>query len=392
MKAEALPKISIMTLKLNLDFEKQTMSRGVVDLLSNRLQDDPEKDVLLLSLKECLAKLAKRNKLPYMAANYLLANILNALVIEGSDISDEITHVTLPDSQADDLTQGEKGVTQGPTTGASGSGSGPGSGSGSGSGPGPSPNSDPNLNPRSDAASNPPNFKKKETCRFYARGKCNRKNDCRFDHPAICKKFRQFGSKSSDPKGCEGKCSAFHPNACRSSLLNRTCSFKDCRFFHLKGTKTMNSDQHNSTDQNNPSNGNWRSNQQPEGQGRNNQSNRSKQNKPRPGFESKNRFASLNQTNNNSTDQNQDANPGATKKGEQVTQEEKLQLSQTLEAIMKRLTAMETRQAAYHLQGLQLHSPVQPLLSPAVPPPGTQTQYQWASQPHWTQSQTQPQY
>ena len=75
-----------------------------------------------------------------------------------------------------------------------------------------------------------------------------------------------------------------------------------------------------------------------------------------------------------------------------MTQQEKSQLSQTLETIMKRLTAMESRQAAYPHPGVQLHPTVQPLLSPAVPQPGTQTQYQWGSQPQWTQSQTQPQF
>ena len=99
MKAGALPKISIMSLKLKIDFEKQTKSQGVIDLLSNGLQDDPEKDVLLPSLKECLAKMAKRNKLPYMAANYLLINVLKALALEDGDVADEISLANLPASQ-----------------------------------------------------------------------------------------------------------------------------------------------------------------------------------------------------------------------------------------------------------------------------------------------------
>jgi hypothetical protein len=81
-----------------------------------------------------------------------------------------------------------------------------------------------------------------------------------------------------------------------------------------------------------------------------------------------------------------------------VTSQEKIQLGQTLEAIMNRLSVMESRlttyphQVQHPQQHQQLSHPIQPLLSPAVPHPSTQTQFQWASQPQWTQSQTQPQY
>ena len=74
------------------------MSRGIVDLLTIGLQDNPEKDCLSLSLGDCLAKLANGKKLPYMAANYLLANILNSLSLEDSDVADEITHANTPGS------------------------------------------------------------------------------------------------------------------------------------------------------------------------------------------------------------------------------------------------------------------------------------------------------
>ena len=70
MKAEALPKISIMSLKLKIYFDKKTMSKGVIDLLSNGLQEDPEKDVLLQSLKECLEKMAKGKKLAFLSMVY----------------------------------------------------------------------------------------------------------------------------------------------------------------------------------------------------------------------------------------------------------------------------------------------------------------------------------
>ena len=57
---------------------------------------------------------------------------------------------------------------------------------------------------------------------------------------------------------------------------------------------------------------------------------------------------------------NQKPNPAPT--GETVTQEEKKQLGQTLEAIIKRLDAMESRPTFYPHPGVQLHPQVQPLL------------------------------
>ena len=194
-----------MSHKITLDFDKHTMNKGAINILSNGLQDDPERDVIMLSLKECLAKMAKGNKLPYKAANYLLVNILNAITIEGSNTSDEIRLDTHPDPQVEPEDQsqwsqdGSEETTQGPTSAPSGSGQ--------------------NLRAVSNPDQNSPSKQKKETCRFYTRGHCNRGKDCRFDHPSICKKFRQFGSKSTDKKGCDGKCSAFHLPAVAPSRI-----------------------------------------------------------------------------------------------------------------------------------------------------------------------------
>ena len=46
MKAEAMSKISIMSTKINLNFDKPTMSKGILELLSKGLVDDPDRDVL----------------------------------------------------------------------------------------------------------------------------------------------------------------------------------------------------------------------------------------------------------------------------------------------------------------------------------------------------------
>ena len=379
MKAEAMSKISIMGMKINLDFEKQTMSRGVLDILGSGLKDDPEKDVLLLSLKECMAKIAKGNKLPYKAANYLLVNILNSLSLDGSDVSEEIAHSPVTDSQPEDHSQSENDdVIHGSPLGASGSASNPRAAE------------PPNTNQASvkEAGDKSPN-KKKDLCRFYARGHCTKKGDCRFDHPSICKVFRQFGDKTKDPKGCDGKCGAFHPNVCHSSARDRTCTWTECRFFHLKGTKLLNRGQQG------PSNSNWRSNQD---QNSNSQHRlRPNQNQSRSESHSKNGSAGLNSNRSKKKGgkKNQSQRPDPipqkaaanTRKAETVTQEEKKQLGQTLEAILKRLSAMETRQAMFAQPAAHQMSHIQPLLSPAVPPPGTQTQFQWASQQPWTQTQ-----
>ena len=84
------------------------------------------------------------------------------------------------------------------------------------------------------------NNKEKPLCKFFAKGNCRNKEVCSFDHPKICYKFRSFGLKSLNEKGCDNKeCLFLHPNACRDSLKSRTCHRADCRFFHLNGTKIV---------------------------------------------------------------------------------------------------------------------------------------------------------
>ena len=348
LNAEALPEFTKMSIKINLNFDKSTISKGILDLLSNGLVEDPDRDVLKTSLKESLAILAKGNKLQYGPANNLLASILQTLALEDSDIADEITTVPIPASQDEHLPQSP---TQGPS-----------SGSGSDI-------------PKKDHKKIDLKKKTNELCRFYARGKCNRSKDCRFDHPNICKKFRQFGSVSTDSKGCDGKCNAFHPNACRNSLRNKSCSFSECRFYHLKGTKTTGRDSSGLSQNQNPkqnSNQNYNQNQN---------STRNKNSRPNQHQPGKRQY---NQNQNHSQSrpklESTDAKSGS------VFQQEQPALAATLEAIMKRLSVMETRQ----LMMPQLLTPahhITPLLSPAVPQPGSQTQQQWASPNQWTQSQ-----
>ena len=371
-----------MTVKIHLDFDKKTLSRGVIDLLQNALTEDPEQTLSKLPLKDCLSVILRGNKLQYAPANYLIRGLLCALLIEGSPIEDE-TDLSRTQEEKDlgkDLSLSQH-LREGTSKEA------PDDKDDKKESTDPSdaktPSTDHNPNPKSN--------KKRETCRFYARGHCTRNKDCRFDHPNICKKFRQFGSKSTDSKGCDGKCNAFHPNACRSSLQSRSCSWTDCRFFHLKGTKrtSFNANTNSHPNTKGSQNQNWRSNQQSRQQTQPNDRsphNGNSRNRKQNNDQSRSHSESKNRKRQNQN-KNPDPTPKQTTREETVTKEEKVKLGQTLEAIMNRLTAMENRQTVYPNPGMHLHPQIQPLLSPAVPQPGTQTQFQWGSPNQWTQSQ-----
>ena len=65
------------------------------------------------------------------------------------------------------------------------------------------------------------------SCYFGMRGR-----KCKFRHPKICQKLIDHGLGEYE---CNGKdCSAFHPNVCTSSLLNKHCD--KCGKFHVRGT------------------------------------------------------------------------------------------------------------------------------------------------------------
>ena len=221
----------------------------------------------------------------------------------------------------------------------------------------------------------PTKTKKKELCRFYARGRCNRSKDCRFGHPDVCRKFRTYGSKSTDKKGCDGKCNAYHPNTCRNSLLNKTCSYEECRFYHLKGTKRSNPDHTENSGLY------WRANKESKDQA----GGRPRLNKPHWHYDQ-------DQASKNERRQFPDLNPdpqtgNASREDPVLRIEERTQLAQTLEAIMRRLTAMEARQPVFMHPSMNLQPPTQSLVSPAVQLPSTQTQNQWASPNQWPQTQ-----
>lgn len=338
--------------EIRLDFDKTIIDDDVIESLSDKLKEDLERDSLKITLKESLALVQKGNKLQNGPANDLLICILRAMSLSNTNTEEVGRENKDVETQA-----GAQGLGTDPTFSQILRDQGEQDRNKKSKGPG-------------DAITKQTSHlekakSKKELCRYYARGKCTRQKDCRFSHPSICKKFRQFGSVSTNKKGCDGKCAAFHPNACRTSLRNLTCSFPECRFFHLKGTKRAN----NLTNSRDSSNNNNRGNCNPN-TGTN--------------IESKNRFASLENPNTGQDSHQPDP--------------EKVLLNQALEAILKRLTDMEARQAMYQPPlNIQEHNAVQPnrvqynpianLHNPVVPQLSTQTQRQWESQNQWSQSQ-----
>ena len=79
---------------------------------------------------------------------------------------------------------------------------------------------------------------KQPVCKFYLKKQCKHgmKGDgCDFSHPPICQKLLKFGHSN---KGCRGRgCKSIHPKMCNPSLKRKECPYKNCKFYHVKGTK-----------------------------------------------------------------------------------------------------------------------------------------------------------
>ena len=79
--------------RIEFNFEKPTISKGVLDFLSANLIEDPDTnwDKVKKNLKESLVSIAKGHKLDYGSANNLLHRVLGSLSLEDSSVDDEIT-------------------------------------------------------------------------------------------------------------------------------------------------------------------------------------------------------------------------------------------------------------------------------------------------------------
>ena len=84
-------------------------------------------------------------------------------------------------------------------------------------------------------------------CKFFLSKKCKhgiKGAHCKFKHPSICKKLLTYGTSE---KGCSKweNCSEFHQKMCFSSLKKNECYVANCRYYHVKGTKRIKSEDKN---------------------------------------------------------------------------------------------------------------------------------------------------
>ena len=282
-----------------LNFDKTQISLKVLEFLETNLNAEED--------KKSFARIMKGNKLQYKEANAFLDTLLRALTIEDGmeDIPFVVTKISDDGFQDESFRQalaGSSGTQTPPLDNSN------------------SKDIDPNQDTsaaatatmKADKLNNlSPDGKKndKPLCKFYVKGKCPHNNDCRFSHPRICNKFRSFGLKIHNDKGCDNqKCQFLHPNACRDSLKTKSCHRDDCRFYHLKGTKII-TKQSQSTQSNNKY---------------------GKQKKEGTNIETENRFTSL-------SDSNQ-------KNSKQVFQKEEKGDTITLKDLMKELMSIKARQ------------------------------------------------
>ena len=205
---------------------RKLYSKRTEDFLANIFQEEEEKDNLVRLMDGTFKTLKVKE------ANAVLRMILLAIIInDGVDDIEFIPDINpvinedLPEDES--LSQLNKALN--PAAGSSNIANIP---AGSKS----------SVIPKSDQAGKK-DGKNTTLCRFYKNGRCKKGLDCRFEHPKICNKFRQFGDIKHNEKGCKDPCNLFHPNVCRDSQRNKTCKWSECRFFHLKGTKKLNENQ-----------------------------------------------------------------------------------------------------------------------------------------------------
>ena len=208
-------------MEIFFNFNKAFISSKVITFLEENITNDED--------KKSLAKLKGNKKLPYKEANSLLQSILRAIVIEDGEEEVPINECTQTKVGGDDTVMDEPSTGLAPIPSGSGTQN-------------PTQNSRVQNEDKVNQGKSKNDKEKSNICHFYKNGKCKHGKDgqdCRFEHPNICKKILYNGLKKFNSKGCDSNCAEFHPNACRDSLSQKACSRNECRFFHLKGTKKM---------------------------------------------------------------------------------------------------------------------------------------------------------
>ena len=213
-------------MELTLNFEKRFISRSVGKMLQENL---PPNEV------ETLNRIVAGKKAQYKEANSLLYYILRAIENRGEEEELEFTIMGNNDQEQEcsqESTQQED-TEESDGAGVETSSKSPASLTPIARG---IPKSGPKVDRMEGAAKVGADT---AVCKFYGNGKCKFSSECRYRHPKICQKFRHHGDTTLDKRGCDGKCGEFHPNVCRSSLRSKTCTYRECRFYHIRGTKTI---------------------------------------------------------------------------------------------------------------------------------------------------------
>ena len=92
-----------MSVQVDLDFTKETLSKTVLDIFRNGLQGNPDQSGSKQTYEECLRTLSQGKKLQYGAANFLLLGIVRSLGIGNCSPDDEF----LPGERQDDKDLGK---------------------------------------------------------------------------------------------------------------------------------------------------------------------------------------------------------------------------------------------------------------------------------------------
>jgi hypothetical protein len=317
---------------LKVDFNQEEVKNEVIEVLASNLKEDPARDDLKVTLKESLALASKGTKLKNGPANELLFCILRSLSLISIEADNPATVGDESDGEVDedpekveetddeDEDESMSQILKKAKQRADMSGK-----------------KIPQKTGKQDKRKEEQADSKKKgrdvpICRFYANGKCRFGPDCRSQHPKICQKYRLNGELKTDPKGCDGRCGSYHPNGCRNSLRNKTCTYKECKFFHLSGTKTIERNQIN-RESLNRGDDKRHGFQQGKSQGTGKAGQKKITNNANNQTSTRNRFGVL--------DDNQSESRHET---QQVFQKEKSKLDSTLERIMRELTDIRTWQ------------------------------------------------
>ncbi len=213
---------------IKFSFDKKVIGKATGEFLMVRLTEENE--------KKDLKKILDGRSLQYTEANKLLKKIINALIVDEEEEEEENEGANSTNlnstivTQDGNITMNGQTLTQTQPL--------PGGSLGPGTNPWTSVGKQKKDKPSQEKEDVRTDFK--DVCWFFKNGNCKYGKECKKEHPKACRVFKQYGLKRHNPKGCDSKCGFMHPNACRESLRAKECTRTECKFFHIKGTKSTN--------------------------------------------------------------------------------------------------------------------------------------------------------